>query len=151
MRQRLRERKAERERRAQQAARRAEEILSVSSSKMRKVERGPREAVYRAEMLKRRIEGSSLRPRRPRSLELGAKSRHKPFQRRGLYAALYVATMLIALHPTRVRGKVILRTSPYTISAKFAGAGTISSRAPGDGTIPQFSVAKPFRAARSVT
>ena len=84
MRERLRNRKAEQERRAQQAARRAEEILSVSSSKMRKAERGPREAVYRAEMLKWRIEGSSLRPRRPRSLELGAKSRHKPFQSRGL-------------------------------------------------------------------
>ena len=85
MRERLRERKAEQERRAQQVARRTEEILSVSSSKMRKAERGPREAVYRAEMLKWRIEGSTLRPRRPRSLELGAKRRHKkPFQRRGL-------------------------------------------------------------------
>ena len=71
MRERLCQRKAEQERRAQQAARRAEEILSVSSSKMRKAERGPREAVYRAEMLKWRIEGSSLRPRRPRSLEAG--------------------------------------------------------------------------------
>ena len=67
MRERLRQRKAEQERRAQQAARRAEEILSVSSSKMRKAERGPREAVYWAEMLKWRIEGSSLRPRRPRT------------------------------------------------------------------------------------
>ena len=83
MRERLRESKAEQERRAQQAARRAEEILSVSSSRMRKADVGPREAVYRAEMLKWRIEGSSLRPRRPRSLELGAESRHKPFQRRG--------------------------------------------------------------------
>ena len=72
MSERLRQRKAEQERRAQQAARRAEEILSVSSTKMRKAERGgPREAVYRAEMLKWRIEGSSLRPRRPRSLEAG--------------------------------------------------------------------------------
>jgi hypothetical protein len=68
MRQRLRQRKAEQEHRAQQAARRAEEILSASTSKMRKAEVGPREAVYRAEMLKWRIEGSSLSPRRPRSL-----------------------------------------------------------------------------------
>ena len=68
MRERLRQRKAEQERRAQQAARRAEEILSVSSAKMHKAEGGPREAVYRAEMLKWKIEGSSLRPRRPRSL-----------------------------------------------------------------------------------
>ena len=84
MRQRLRNREAKQERRAQQAARRAEEILSLSSYKMRKAERGPREAVYRAEMLKWRIEGSTLRPRRPRSLELGTKRRRKPFQRRGL-------------------------------------------------------------------
>jgi hypothetical protein len=35
---------------------------------MRKAERAPREAVYRAEMLKWRIEGGALRPRRPRSL-----------------------------------------------------------------------------------
>ena len=82
--QRLRNRKAEQERRAQQAARRAQEILRASSSKMRKAERGPREVVYRAEMLKWRIEGSTLSPRRPRSLELGAKRRPKPFQRRGL-------------------------------------------------------------------
>jgi hypothetical protein len=68
MRHRLPNRKAEQERQAQQAARRAQEILRVSSSKMRKAERGPREAVYRAEMLKWRIEGSSLRPRRSRSL-----------------------------------------------------------------------------------
>ena len=63
MRERLRESKAEQERRAQQAARRAEEILSVSYSQMRRAERPPREAVYRAEMLKWRIEGSGLRPR----------------------------------------------------------------------------------------
>jgi hypothetical protein len=68
MRERLRKGKAEQERRAQQAARRAQEILSVSSSKMRKAEREPREAVYRAEMLKWRIEGGGLRPRRARSL-----------------------------------------------------------------------------------
>jgi len=68
MRERLRKGKAEQERRAQQAARRAQEILSVSSSKMRKAERVPREALYRAEMLKWRIERGGLRPRRPRSL-----------------------------------------------------------------------------------
>jgi hypothetical protein len=33
---------------------------------MRKAERVPREALYRAEMLKWRIEGGGLRPRRPR-------------------------------------------------------------------------------------
>ena len=70
-RQRLRKGKAEQERRALQAARRAEEILSASSSKMRRAERGPREADYRAEMLQWRIEGGALRPRRPRSLEAG--------------------------------------------------------------------------------
>jgi hypothetical protein len=68
MRERLRKGKAEQERRAQQAARRAEQILSASSSQMRRVERAPREAIYRAEMLKWRIEGRDLRPRRPRSL-----------------------------------------------------------------------------------
>jgi hypothetical protein len=68
MRERLRKGKAEQERRAQQAARKADEIMSVSSSKMRKAEREPREAVYRAEMLKWRIEGGGLRPRRARSL-----------------------------------------------------------------------------------
>ena len=68
MRERLRKGKAEQERRAQQAARRAEAIWSASSSKMRRAERAPREAVYRAEMLKWRIEGGGLRPRRPRSL-----------------------------------------------------------------------------------
>jgi len=71
MRERLRIGKAEQERRAQQAARRADEILSASSSKMRKAERAPREALYRAEMLKWRIEGGALRPQQPRSLEAG--------------------------------------------------------------------------------
>jgi hypothetical protein len=71
MRERLRKGKAEQERRAQQAARRADEILSASSSQMRRAEREPRKALYRAEMLKWRIEGSTLRPRRPRSLEAG--------------------------------------------------------------------------------
>jgi hypothetical protein len=85
MRERLRKGKAEQERRAQQAARRADEIMSASSSQMRKAEREPREAVYRAEMLKWRIEGGGLRPRRPRSLELsGARRRRKPFQTKGL-------------------------------------------------------------------
>jgi hypothetical protein len=68
MRERLQMGKAEQERRAHQAARRAEKIWSASSSKMRRAEREPREAVYRAEMLKWRIEGGGLRPRRPRSL-----------------------------------------------------------------------------------
>jgi hypothetical protein len=71
MSERLRKGKAEQERRAHQAARRAEEVWSASYSQMRKAERAPREADYRAEMLKWRIEGSSLRPRRPRSLEAG--------------------------------------------------------------------------------
>jgi hypothetical protein len=62
----LRKRKADQQRRAQQAARRAEEILSASSSQMRKAERAPREALYRAEVLKWRIEGGGLRPRWPR-------------------------------------------------------------------------------------
>ena len=66
MRERLHMGKAEQERRAHQAARRAEEILSASSSQMRRAERAPREAVYRAEMLKWRIEGGGLRPRLPR-------------------------------------------------------------------------------------
>jgi hypothetical protein len=84
MRQRLRKGKAEQERRAHQAARRAEEVWSASSLKMRKAERGPREAVYRAEMLKWRIEGGGLGPRWPRSLELdGARRRRKPFQAKG--------------------------------------------------------------------
>jgi hypothetical protein len=71
MRERLRKGKAEQERRAQQAARRAEEVWSASYSQMRRVERAPREAVYRAEMLKWQIEGGGLRPRRPRSLLAG--------------------------------------------------------------------------------
>jgi len=69
MRERLRKDKAEQERRAQQAARRAEGVWSASSSKMRKAERTPREALYRAEMLKWRIEGGALRPRLPSSLD----------------------------------------------------------------------------------
>jgi hypothetical protein len=69
MRERLHKGKAEQERRAQQAARRADEILRASSSQMRKAERAPMEALYKAEMLKWRIEGSGgLRPRLPRSL-----------------------------------------------------------------------------------
>jgi hypothetical protein len=85
MRKRLRKGKAEQERRAQQAACRAEEIWSASSSQMRRAERAPRQALYRAEMLKWRIEGGGLRPRRPRSLELGgARRRQKPFQTKGL-------------------------------------------------------------------
>ena len=68
MRERLRMGKAEQEHRAQQAARRADEILSASSSQMRRAERAPREALYRAEMLKWKVEGGSIRPRRPRSL-----------------------------------------------------------------------------------
>ena len=68
MRERLHKGKAEQERRAQQAARRAEQIWSASSSQMRKAERVPREVLYRAEMLKWRIEGGGFRPRRPRSL-----------------------------------------------------------------------------------
>jgi hypothetical protein len=67
MRERLRKGKAEQERRAHQAARRADEILSASSSQMRRAERAPRKALYRAEILTWRIEGG-LRPRRPRSL-----------------------------------------------------------------------------------
>ena len=63
--------KAEQEHQAQQAARRADEVVRASSSRMREAERAPREALYRAEMLKWRIEGGGLRPRWPRSLELG--------------------------------------------------------------------------------
>jgi hypothetical protein len=66
MKERLHKGNAAQERRAQQAARRAEEVLSASSSQMREAERAPREAVYKAEMLKWRIEGSGLRPRLPR-------------------------------------------------------------------------------------
>ena len=64
----LHEGKAEQERRAQQAALRADEILSASSSQMREAGRAPREAGYKAEMLKWRIEGGGSRPRLPRSL-----------------------------------------------------------------------------------
>jgi hypothetical protein len=66
MKERLHKGNAAQERRAQQAARRAEEVLSASSSQMREAERAPREAVYKAEMLKWRIEGSGFRPRLPR-------------------------------------------------------------------------------------
>jgi hypothetical protein len=58
--------KAEQERRAQQAARRAEGILSASSAQLRKAERAAREA-YRVEVLPWRIEGGNLRPRRQRA------------------------------------------------------------------------------------
>jgi hypothetical protein len=68
MRERLRKGKAEQERRAQQAALRADEILSASKRRMREAERAPREAVYKAEMLKWRIEGGGPRPRLSRSL-----------------------------------------------------------------------------------
>ena len=71
MRERLRKGKAEQERRALQAAYRAEEVWSSSSSKMRRAERAPREALYRAKMLEWRIEGSGFSPRRPRSLLAG--------------------------------------------------------------------------------
>jgi hypothetical protein len=59
--------KAEQERRAQQAARRAEGILSASSAQLRKAERAAREASYRVEVLPWRIEGGNLRPRRQRA------------------------------------------------------------------------------------
>jgi hypothetical protein len=68
MRERLRRGKAEQERRAQQAARRADQLMSASYSQMREAERTPREALYRAEVLKWRIEGGGLKPRLPRSL-----------------------------------------------------------------------------------
>ena len=68
MKERLRKGKAEQERRALQAARRADELWSASYSQMRRAERAPREALYRAEMLKWRIEGGGLRPRQPRPL-----------------------------------------------------------------------------------
>ena len=71
MKERLHKGKAEQERRALQAARRADEILSASSSQMRTAEREPREVLYRAKMLEWRIEGGGLRPRQPRSLEAG--------------------------------------------------------------------------------
>jgi len=60
MRERLRRGKAEQERRAQQAARRADQLMSASYSQMREAERTPREALYRAEVLKWRIEGGGL-------------------------------------------------------------------------------------------
>jgi len=68
MRQRLGKGKAVQEQRAQQAAHRADEVLSASSSRMREAGRAPREALHRAELLKWRIEGGGLRPRRPRSV-----------------------------------------------------------------------------------
>ena len=68
MRERLRKGKAEQERGAQQAVLRAEEILSASSSQMREAERASREADYKAEMLKWRMERGGPRPRLPRSL-----------------------------------------------------------------------------------
>jgi hypothetical protein len=68
MRERLHKGRAEQERRAQQAALRADEILRASSSQMREAERAPREAVYKAEMLKWRIEGGGPRALLPRSL-----------------------------------------------------------------------------------
>jgi hypothetical protein len=51
MKPRMRKRKAEQERRAQQGARRAEEILSASSSRMRKAERASLETLCRVEVL----------------------------------------------------------------------------------------------------
>ena len=83
MKERLHKGKAEQERRAQQAAHRADEILSASSARLREVEREPREALYRAEMLEWRIEGGGLRPRRPRSLEQSGARRRKPSKRKG--------------------------------------------------------------------
>ena len=72
MRERLHKREAEQERRAQQAARTADEILSASDRRMREAEGAPREALYRAEVLKWRIEGGGLsRPRWPRTLLAG--------------------------------------------------------------------------------
>jgi len=64
----MHKRKAEQERRAQQGARRAEEILSAFSSRMRKAERAALETLCRVEVLPWRIESGSLRPRRPCSL-----------------------------------------------------------------------------------
>jgi len=72
MEERLHKREAEQERRAQQAARTADEILSASDRRMREAEGAPREALYRAEVLKWRIEGGGLsRPRWPRTLLAG--------------------------------------------------------------------------------
>jgi hypothetical protein len=53
----------EQERRARQAALRAEEVLGSSSGPMRKAERKAREAIHRAEELKWRIDGRGIRPR----------------------------------------------------------------------------------------
>jgi hypothetical protein len=64
----MNKRNAEQEWRAQQGARRAEEILSASERRMRKAERASLETLYRVEMLPWRIGGGSLRPRRPCSL-----------------------------------------------------------------------------------
>jgi hypothetical protein len=80
---RLGKRKAEQEWRAQQAARRAEEVLSTSSSQMRKAECAPREALYRAEVLKWRIEGVGFRPRRPRTLVDGSGRLMPPAKQKG--------------------------------------------------------------------
>jgi hypothetical protein len=68
MRERLRKGKAEQERRARRAARRAEEVWSASSSQMREAERAPREALYGAEVTKWTIEGGGIRLRPPRPL-----------------------------------------------------------------------------------
>jgi len=81
MKERLHKREAEQERRAQQAARTADEILSASDRRMRKAEGAPREAVYRAEVLKWRIEGGGLRPRQSRSL--AGSGRRMTFKRKG--------------------------------------------------------------------
>jgi hypothetical protein len=70
---RMRKRKAEQERRAQQATRRAEEILSASERRMRKAVRASLETLYRVEVLPWRIEGGDLRPRRPRSVPGGGR------------------------------------------------------------------------------
>ena len=75
--------KTEQERRARQAARRAEEILSASSSQMREAERAPREAVYEAEMLKWGIEGGGLRPRLPRRSLVRGGGRSEPSRAKG--------------------------------------------------------------------
>lgn len=84
MRQRLREGRGSQERRAQQAERRAEQIWNACSVRMREAERAPREALYRAEMLKWKIEGGGLRPRLPRSLKLiGGGGGRKATKRKG--------------------------------------------------------------------
>ena len=83
MRERLRKGKAEQERRALQAECRAEEVWSSSSSKMRRAERAPREALYKADMLKWRIEGSVLAQGVHARCWVGG-ARGKPFQNTGL-------------------------------------------------------------------